>query len=204
MRILPLAAMIALSAPLSTLLVRRIGSKLPAAAGLLLIAGGLFWVSLVTDATTTYSQVLPGMLLIGAGAGLLMPTATDAVVGSVPRGHAAVGSATNGVAIQVGGAFGVGVIGSVLATRYEHLMSAALATAPLPSAARQAALGSIGGALQVAAKLPGLYGAALAARAGPAFQSGSSIAAAVGAAVALAGALVALVALPSRPPSPRR
>ena len=51
-------------------------------------------------------EVLPGMLLIGLGAGLLMPTATDAVIGSVPRAEAGVGSATNGVSIQVGGALG--------------------------------------------------------------------------------------------------
>ncbi len=197
-RILPLAAMIALAAPASTLAVRRVGSKLPASGGLLCIAGGLWWISRVSTPTTTYAQVLPGMLLIGLGAGLLIPTATDAIVGSLPRAEAAVGSATNGVSIQVGGALGVAVIGSVLATRYQDLMRIVLAGAPLPGAARQAALGSIGGALDVAGRLPAPFGAALASHAGPAFMSGSGLSCEVGAAVALAGAIVAFAALPSR------
>jgi EmrB/QacA subfamily drug resistance transporter len=202
-RILPLAAMIALAAPLSTLAVRSIGSKLPAGAGLLFIAGGLWWISRVSGASTTYAQILPGMLLVGLGAGLLIPTATDAVVGSLPRADAAVGSATNGVSIQVGGALGVAVIGSILVTRYQDLMSGALAAAPLPAAAKAAALGSIGGALEVAGKLPGAFGSELMGRAGPAFMSGSAVAMGIGAAVALAGALVAFAALPSRPGPPR-
>ena len=91
------------------------------------------------------------MLLIGLGAGLVMPTATDAVIGSVPRGDAGVGSATNGVAIQVGGALGVAVIGSALSTRYQHHLSAVLAGQHVPAAVAHTALGSIGGALDVAA-----------------------------------------------------
>jgi EmrB/QacA subfamily drug resistance transporter len=197
-RILPLAAMIALAAPLSTLVVRRVGSKLPAGAGLLAIAGGLWWISLVSDASTTYAQILPGMLLVGLGAGFMLPTAVDAVVGSLPRGDAAVGSATNGVSIQVGGALGVAVIGSILVTRYHELMSSVLATAPLPAAAKETVLGSIGGALEVAGKLPGNFGAELMGHASPAFMNGSGLSMGIGAAVALAGALVAFVALPSR------
>jgi predicted dithiol-disulfide oxidoreductase (DUF899 family) len=50
--------------------------------------------------------VLPGLLLIGLGAGLLLPTATNSVVGSVPQGDSGMGSATNAVALQVGGALG--------------------------------------------------------------------------------------------------
>jgi EmrB/QacA subfamily drug resistance transporter len=198
-RILPLAATIAVAAPLSTLVVRFLGSKVPAGAGLLAIAGGLCEISLVSAPSTSYAQVLPGMLLIGLGAGLLLPTATDAVIGSIPRGDAGVGSATNGVSIQLGGALGVAVIGSVLSTRYLHQMTSALAGTAIPAVARHAALGSIGGALDVAAKLPGAAGGELVAHAGPAFMSGQGIAFGVGAAVALAGMIVAVAALPARP-----
>ncbi len=67
------------------------------------------------------------MLLIGLGAGLLLPTATNSVVGAVPQGDSGVGSASNAVALQVGGALGVAVFGSVLATRYQDRMKVALA-----------------------------------------------------------------------------
>ncbi|MGA3355072.1 MAG: hypothetical protein ABSD85_18115 [Acidimicrobiales bacterium] len=47
-----------------------------------------------------------------------MPTATNSVVGAVRRSGSGVGSPTNAVALQVGGALGVAVIASVLSTRY--------------------------------------------------------------------------------------
>ena len=198
-RILPIAAVVALTAPLSVLVVRFVGSKATAGAGLLSIAGGLFEVSMVSGPATTYHEVLPGMILIGLGAGLLMPTATDAVIGSLPAGDAGVGSATNGVSIQVGGALGVAVVGSLLSTRYQHDLTAAAGSRLLPPAVLHTALGSIGGALDVAAKLPQAAGAQLARAAGAAFMSGLGISLAAGAGVALAGLAVALIALPSRP-----
>jgi hypothetical protein len=198
-RILPIAAVVAVAAPLSTFIVRAIGSKATASIGLLAIAGGLLEISQASSPTTTYAQVVPGMLLIGLGAGLVMPTATDAVIGSVPPGDAGVGSATNGVAIQVGGALGVAVIGSVLSTRYQHHLSSALAGQHLPAPIAHTILGSIGGALDVAAGLPRAAGAQLTQVASSAFMSGVGISLLIGAVVALGGALVALAALPSRP-----
>ena len=172
-RILPIAAVVALTAPLSVLVVRFAGSKITATAGLLSIAGGLLEASLVSSPATTYHEVLPGMILIGLGAGLLMPTATDAVVGSRCRqGDAGVGSATDGVAIQVGGP-SAAVVGSVLTTRYP---SPPLLPPPArPSSSPgglHAALGSIGSALDVAVKLLRLWSAQLAQAAGAAFMSG--------------------------------
>jgi hypothetical protein len=46
------------------------------------------------------------MILLGVGAGLVIPCATASVMGSVPREHTGVGSATNGALLQVGGALG--------------------------------------------------------------------------------------------------
>ena len=201
-RILPIAAVVAVTAPLSSFAVRFAGSKVTATTGLLAIAGGLAETAAVAGPTTTYLQVLPGMILIGLGAGLVMPTATDAVIGSVPRGDAGVGSATNGVAIQVGGAMGVAVIGSLLSTRYQRHVTHTLAGQSLPAGALHAALGSIGGALDVATKLPGAEAARIVQAAGPAFMSGVGLSMAVGAAVALVGAAIALAALPGRAPSP--
>ena len=98
-------------------------------------------------AATTYGDVVPGLLLIGLGAGLFLPTATNSVVGSVPQGDSGIGSAANAVALQVGGALGVAVIGSVLSTRYQDHMTTALAGRHVPAAVSHTILGSLGGAL---------------------------------------------------------
>ena len=131
-RVLPAAGAIAVIAPLSTVLVRAIGTKLTVAAGLLVIAAGLWQVS-TASAATTYTGVLPGMILLGIGAGLTIPSATESVMGSLPGGHTGVGSATNGAFLQIGGALGVAVIGSLLNTRYQGRMTRHADALPRPA-----------------------------------------------------------------------
>ena len=200
LRILPMAAVLGVSAPLSPILARVIGIKFTVAAGLTAIAGGLWQISAVSTVATTYGDVVPGLLLIGLGAGLLLPTATNSVVGSVPQGDSGIGSASNAVALQVGGALGVAVIGSVLSTRYQDHMSTALAGRHVPAAATHTILASLGGALAVAADARGAAGALLAHTARAAFMSGNQVALAVGAVVALGGAILVIARLPSRVP----
>ena len=67
------------------------------------------------------------MVLLGAGAGLAIPTATGSVIGSVPASDSGVAFAANTTAIQLGGALGVAVVGSLLDTRYQDQMTSALA-----------------------------------------------------------------------------
>jgi len=197
-RVLPAAGAIALVAPFSALLVRVAGTKLTTAAGLLVVAAGLWQISGAT-ATTTYLGTLAGMILLGVGAGLVIPSGTGSVMGSLPRQHTGVGSATNGAVLQIGGALGVAVIGSLLSTRYQDSITAAVAPYHVPASALATITGSLGGALGVAARVGGVLGAALAHLARTAFISGMDLGLAVGAAVALAGCLIALLALPSRP-----
>ena len=201
LRILPVAAVLCITAPLSPAAARVIGIRVTVAAGLAAIAGGLWWSSAVSTAAASYPAFVPGMLLIGLGAGLLLPTATNSVIGSVPQRESGVGSATNAVALQVGGALGVAVIGSVLSARYQSHLTRALAGQHVPAAAVHAIVGSLGGALTVANTAGGTTGALLAHVARAAFMSGDATALATGAAVALGGALLVLTRLPSRPPA---
>ena len=149
----------------------------------------------------TYGAVVPGLLLIGLGAGLLLPTATNSVVGSVPQGESGIGSASNTVSLQVGGALGVAVIGSVMLTRYQDHMAAALSGRHIPPDLSQTILGSLGGALAVAQGIGGGTGALLGRAARTAFLNANGLALAVGAVVALSGCALALAALPGRAPN---
>jgi EmrB/QacA subfamily drug resistance transporter len=196
-RVLPAAGAIAVVAPLSTVLVRAIGTRLTVAAGLLVIAGGLWQVSTASTATT-YADILPGLVLLGVGAALTIPAATESVMGSLPGGHTGVGAATNGTFLQVGGALGVAVIGSLLNTRYQDKMTSALASYHIPHAVLQTILGSLGSALAVASRIGGFLGAELAQLARSAFISGMNLGLATGACVAAAGCVIALIAFPSR------
>ena len=197
LRILPMAATLVVSAVLSPFVARLIGVKFTAAAALAAVAGGLWQISAASSFATTYGDVLPGLLLIGLGAGLLLPTATNSVVGSVPQGDSGMGSATNAVALQVGGALGVAVIGSVASTRYQDHMTFALGGRHLPARWPHTILGSLGGALRVAHAVGGATGASLAGAARAAFMNGLRVSFSVGALVALGGVLIVVAYLPS-------
>ena len=103
--------------------------------------------------------------------------------------------------LQIGGALGVAVIGSLLATRYQDHITIALAPYHLPPAVLTTILGSVGGALGVAVHVGGPLGAALAHLARSAFISGMDLGLATGA-IAAAGGLLALATLPARPARP--
>jgi hypothetical protein len=197
-RVLPAAGAVAVFAPVSALLVRAIGTKLTVAAGLAFIAGGLWQISGATVATT-YAGTVAGMIMLGVGAGLAIPSATASVMGSVPLSDSGIGSATNGAFMQVGGALGVAVVGSLLNTRYQDDMRAALAPHHVPHEAMTAILGSLGGALEVAQRAGGAAGATLAQFARTAFISGMDLGLRAGVAAGIVGAVIALAALPSWP-----
>jgi hypothetical protein len=133
----------------------------------------------------------------GFGMGLTMAPATESIMGSVPRERAGVGSAVNDTTRQTGGALGVAVLGSLLATRYDsrvdHLR--------LPAGAAHAARESIGGALAVAGRLGGRAGGALADAARAGFANGIQLATLVGAGVVALAVVVVILFLPNRPSS---
>jgi len=158
----------------------------------------LVWQISTASAATTFAGIVVGIIMLGAGAGLAIPSATESVMCSLPGHHVGVGSAANGAFLQVGGALGVAIIGSLLNTRYQDTMSAALAPFHVPHSVMGSVLGSIGGALGVAEHVGGFLRAELAHVSKTAFVSGMDLGLEVGAAVAVAGVVSALLALPSR------
>ena len=128
------------------------------------------------------------LLVLGFGMGMAMAPATESVMGSLPLAKASVGSAVNDTTRTTGGALGVAVLGSLLASGYRGDMDAAVSGLPHGAAATRAATRS-------AARWPWPHRSAtarLADAAQTAFVSGMHTAALVAAAVALAGAIVAL------------
>jgi hypothetical protein len=84
---------------------------------------------------------------------------TGAIVSSLPLNKAGVGSAVNDTTRELGGALGVAVIGSALASLYRSDIVGRIAGLP---ASAHAATGSLGAALRAADGLPRPAGNALA------------------------------------------
>jgi EmrB/QacA subfamily drug resistance transporter len=197
LRLAPVALVLALAAPLSALAARAVGTKVVVAGGLATIALGLSLLARTTT-TSTFGSALPGMLLLGIGTGLTMAPSTESVMGSLGRDETGVGAATNSTLLQVGGALGVAVLGSLLAAGYRARLVVLLAGRPIPPAAKAAVLSSLGGALAVAHRAGGIAGLVLAVTARAGFVHGMDLALAAGAGVAAVGAVLTLVLLPSR------
>jgi EmrB/QacA subfamily drug resistance transporter len=196
-RLLPLAATMMVVAPLSARIVERIGTKFVVSTGLLL--SGLGVLSFAQFGVSTgYENIFWRLMLMAVGMGLTMAPATESIMGSLPLAKAGVGSAVNDTTRQVGGALGVAIIGSVLASTYGSQVGDAVAGQPLPNGVANDAKNSLGFALETASRLGGPAGNALANTARTAFVDGMHQGYLVGAAALILGAIAALIWLPAR------
>jgi hypothetical protein len=192
-RVLPVAAL-GVAAPLAARLTERAGTKLVVGAGLLVVAGAL-WLLSTVQLGDGYGLVAAALAPLGIGMGLVVAPATESIMGSLSLAKAGVGSAMNDTTRQVGGALGVAVLGSVLASSYGAAIQPTLRSAP-PQIA-QAAGDSIGAAATIAAPL-GPQGQGLLEAARSAFVQGMGDALQVGTGVAAAAAVLVLLFLPAR------
>ena len=200
-RLLPYAVVLMIVAPLSARFVERLGTKLVVTVGLALVAAGLFAMTGL-GVGTSYGDIVWRIVLVAAGMGCTMAPATESIMGSLPRSKAGVGSAVNDTTRQVGGALGIAIIGSVLASTYGSKISDAIAqqSRPVPKPIADAMKSQLGAALAVAHRIGGPVGSVIQTTARHAFVTGMHQGMVVGAVAALVGAVVALVWLPARAP----
>jgi EmrB/QacA subfamily drug resistance transporter len=196
---LPLGAATMVMAPLTPRFTNRLGYRRMLTASLAGLGAGAALLSLLADAGGPVIVTI-GLLLVGASLGLGFPPATAVVLNSLPVEKAGDGSAVNQVARQVGAAFGVALVGSILAVVYSAEIEPA--TSNLSAADASKAEQSITGATSVADDLPASEGAALEHAADDGFERGTEIALWTVTALMAAGALLAFRLL--RPPDPAR
>jgi EmrB/QacA subfamily drug resistance transporter len=196
-RLLPLALTMMVVAPLSARIVERVGTKVVVSSGLLLAGLGVLSFTGL-EVSTGYGNIFWRLILMAVGMGLTMAPATESIMGSLPLAKAGVGSAVNDTTRQVGGALGVAIIGSVLASTYGSKVGDAVAGQPIPSGVANDAKNSLGFALQTASQIGGPAGNALASTARTAFVDGMHQGYLVGAAVLILAAIGALIWLPAR------
>jgi len=100
-----------------SILSSRYGQHAIASFGALLFAsGGVWWLTHVGLEPHYPTEVLPGMLLGGAGVGFVIPTLASAVAASLPPARFATGSAIYGMTRSFGIALGVAILIAVLGT----------------------------------------------------------------------------------------
>jgi Na+/melibiose symporter-like transporter len=192
-RTLPLTLIQALTAANAGRLNRMLGARTKMSIGMLLVSAGLFGLAQIQVASS-YTAIWPFMVLLGLGMGLVMPALSAAGMAAVDEDQSGIASGVINASRQVGGEFGVAVLGSIAATLsradWQHQLS-------LLAPATQAK------ANELAALVLGGQGSAIAALAGPpaamagldSFVHGLHGALLTGSALTLIGSVVAFVGL---------
>jgi EmrB/QacA subfamily drug resistance transporter len=191
LRFLPATAAIIVTAPLAGRLASRIGSRLPMTIGLGLVGLGML-LYLGVNAGTPYLHWFWIQPIQGVGMGLTMAPMTAAVMSSVPPARSGMASATTNASREVGGTFGIALLGAILTARFNSVMGGLLAAHGIPAAVRDRVEFALShGQAGRGALPPGLNLAALHADFGRAFVDGMHLAMIVAAAALFAGSLVA-------------
>ncbi len=195
-RILPVALSIAVASVVGAALAPRIGTKIVVTTGMVLFGAAFLWIS-TAAVDTSYSHVIvPQMVMMGLGMGLISTPATESILLVLPPARAGVGSAVNDATRELGGTLGVAVVGSVFSSVFgAHLASGAYAA--LPGAVLGRAQDSVGVAQAAAVQDPRLVTAFH-----DSFLAGMSTACVMVGLLCMAGAVAAAVLLPGRIPAP--
>ncbi|BAL90296.1 putative MFS transporter [Actinoplanes missouriensis 431] len=189
LRLLPVIGGLVVGARIAGTLAGRLGARVVIAAGLALMAAGLFTGAL-TSAASSYGYVAFWITLTGIGLGFTMPSSMNAALGALTPERSGVGNGLIQALRQVGSAIGVAVLGMILNSGYRE----AVGTAGLPEPAADAVRDSAASGVAVAGQLgdPALLASVRAA-----FVSGMDLSLLVAGAVAAVGAVLALIVMPA-------
>ena len=116
--------MAALSLGLSAKIVMRFGIRIPLAGGLALAALGLALFARAPVDGTFVVDVLPGMLLLGFGAGVALNPLLLAAMNDVAPSEAGLASGVVNTAFMMGGALGLAILASLAASRTSAQLAA--------------------------------------------------------------------------------
>jgi EmrB/QacA subfamily drug resistance transporter len=117
LRMLPWTGMPIVIAPVAGILADRIGSRPVVFVGLALQAIGLGWLSISVQPGTPYSHMVPALVLSGVGMALFFAPTAALVLSTVRRSEEGIASGAANSIREIGGVFGVAILGSIFAAQ---------------------------------------------------------------------------------------
>jgi MFS family permease len=130
-----MATVMSFAAVGTSYLVPRFGPRPLVTIGMLIAAGAMLLFTGITVDSSYVSHVLPGLLLMGMGLGLIMAPAMSTATAGVEPGDAGVASAMVNTGQQVGGSVGTALLSSLSASAATAFVGAQHATPQLLSEA---------------------------------------------------------------------
>ena len=149
LRLMPITGVV-LGGPIGSLLTGRHGPRWVIPSGLLVASLGL--ASLAGVGTDDTTRVLVSLAILGIGLGMTLAPAGDTILAATPSRYAGAGSALTDTTIQLGGALGIAVLGSIATSGYRQALPD---LSGLPAPVHDVARDSITGATEALARVPG-------------------------------------------------
>jgi EmrB/QacA subfamily drug resistance transporter len=135
-----IAALIASSTTSSALLMPRVGPRILVPTGMVLAAGGVVILAAGIGPTTSYAAViLPGLVVVGAGLGIVFGCAINTATYGANPSDAGVASAMVNTCQQVGGSIGTALLNTIAASALTSYLATHVHS---PTAAADAAVHS--------------------------------------------------------------
>lgn len=123
MALLPMVAVMMVASPISGVLINRIGASKLISTGMVIAGlGVLLFMRASVDGS--YWDLLPSYLVMGLGMSLIFAPMTTAVLNSVESEKSGVASAVNGAIREVGNAFGIAFLGTLMNRAYQDRFDA--------------------------------------------------------------------------------
>ena len=190
---LPSAVAFVVGSQLAPRIVQRMRPAYLIGGGLAVSASGLAMLAQV-GTTDGLALLIAASIVISIGLAPVFGLTTELIVGSAPPERAGAASGISETASELGGALGIAILGSVGVAIYRSEVASDL-PASVPPVAAEAARDTLGGAVAVAAELPGEMGAAVLDVAQEAFVAGMHFTSAIATVIAFGLAVLAVVAL---------
>jgi EmrB/QacA subfamily drug resistance transporter len=148
--LLPMALVMMPLSAISPSIAARIGTRPTLLLGTALFGTGLAVLASMASVEGGYWSIVPGLLILASGMGLAMTPSTTAITETLPTEKQGVASALNDTVRELGGAFGVALLGSVLNSSYRASVASTVEALPAPLRAPVEA--GIGSALSASAQ----------------------------------------------------
>ncbi len=204
-RLMYISGAILVSATVAGRLSSRVPVRLLIGPGLIIVGVSLLLMRGL-NAGSSWTHLIPGMIVGGVGIGLVNPPLASTAVGVVPPQRAGMASGINSTFRQVGIATGIALLGSLFSNEVKDQVQSLAAAAPglssrSPQIAAAVQSGQIG---QVIAKLPPSARQSVGVITRTAFTTGLNLILLVAAIIALVSGVVALAAIRSRDFAPQQ
>ncbi|WP_028265603.1 MFS transporter [Arthrobacter sp. MA-N2] len=110
---LPMTVVLIITAGLVAKNLPKLGAKIPTAAGPVFIAAAMLWLTQVSAAGSYLVNVLPALLLLGAGLGMVFVPMQNLALFGVNKDDSGVASALVNASQQIGGSLGIALFSTI-------------------------------------------------------------------------------------------